>query len=154
MLVPAVVAVCAAKTRHPELLEAVQALVDTAYESGAVDLVVTAYRAAPDLLAALLGNPTTAERSVFLLARAGDEELARSFGHEPVGSLDPVSALSAREREVYTLVCEGMSNADIAQRLFIAESTVKVHVHHVFDKLGIRSRTALALSHARRTWQT
>ena len=42
----------------------------------------------------------------------------------------------------------GFSNGEIARRLFISESTVKVHVHHVFDKLGIRSRTALVLGAA------
>lgn len=60
-----------------------------------------------------------------------------------------LASLSLREREVYELVCEGLSNRDIASRLFISEATVKVHVHHVFDKLGIRSRTALALSATR-----
>jgi two-component system nitrate/nitrite response regulator NarL len=98
----------------------------------------------------MLSSPRIAERTVFLIARAGDHELSRSLGHEPGESLDPISALSVREREVYALVCEGLSNAEIGRRLFIAESTVKVHVHHVFDKLGVRSRTALALSHARR----
>jgi DNA-binding NarL/FixJ family response regulator len=61
-------------------------------------------------------------------------------------SLDPRSNLSVREREVYDLVCVGLSNREIAKRLYITEGTVKVHVHHVFDKLGVRSRTALALN--------
>ena len=58
--------------------------------------------------------------------------------------------LSAREREIYDLLCEGLTNSQIAKLLFISEATVKVHVQHVFDKLGIRSRTALALNAARR----
>jgi DNA-binding NarL/FixJ family response regulator len=68
-------------------------------------------------------------------------------------ALDPVSTLSEREREVYGLLCEGLSNAEIAKRLFISPSTVKVHVHHVFDKLGIRSRTAVAINAANRRSQ-
>ena len=40
-----------------------------------------------------------------------------------------------------------------SQRLFITEGTVKVHVHHVFDKLGVRSRTALAMNAARERWR-
>lgn len=35
--------------------------------------------------------------------------------------------------------------SQIAELLFISESTVKVHVHHIYDKLGVRSRTALAV---------
>ena len=64
-------------------------------------------------------------------------------------SIIPVTLLSPREREVYELICEGLSNGEIGTRLFITEGTVKVHVQHVFDKLGVRSRTALALSAAR-----
>jgi DNA-binding NarL/FixJ family response regulator len=63
--------------------------------------------------------------------------------------VDPVISLTSREREVYDLLCEGLSNAEIGRQLFITPGTVKVHVHHVFDKLGIRSRTALALNSAR-----
>ena len=51
-----------------------------------------------------------------------------------------------REREVYDLVCAGLSNREIGKRLFISEGTVKVHVHNMFDKVGVRSRTALAMN--------
>jgi DNA-binding NarL/FixJ family response regulator len=48
---------------------------------------------------------------------------------------------------VLDLAKQGMSNREIARALWIAESTVKVHMHHVFEKLGARSRTeAVALS--------
>jgi DNA-binding NarL/FixJ family response regulator len=69
-------------------------------------------------------------------------------GAEIASSLDPRSTLSAREREVYDLVCTGLSNREIAARLFISEGTVKVHVHNMFDKVGVRSRTALAINAA------
>ena len=84
-----------------------------------------------------------------MLARAGDQALVEAAGFETTTIEDPVSQLSPREREVYELMCEGLSNGEIGTRLFITEGTVKVHVQHVFDKLGIRSRTALALSAAR-----
>jgi DNA-binding NarL/FixJ family response regulator len=51
---------------------------------------------------------------------------------------------------VLNLIAEGLTNRAIAQTLFISESTVKVHVLHIFDKLGVRSRTEAALKGASR----
>jgi DNA-binding NarL/FixJ family response regulator len=56
---------------------------------------------------------------------------------------DPRSTLSPREREVYELVVQRLTNREIGRLLFIEESTVKVHVHHIYDKLGVRSRLDL-----------
>ena len=53
--------------------------------------------------------------------------------------------LSGREREVMLLASKGLSNKDIAQRLEITDSTVAVHLHHIYRKLRIRNRTALAV---------
>lgn len=49
-------------------------------------------------------------------------------------------ALSLRERQVLALIAEGLSNADIAKRLFLAESTVKSHAAAAFRRLGVNSR--------------
>jgi DNA-binding NarL/FixJ family response regulator len=128
-------------------------LISVGFESGAVDFVVTAYRASPDLLVPLFRDPETAERTGYIIARSADSDLADSMGVNTLAAVDPVSALSAREREVYELVCQGLSNAEIAAQLFISLGTVKAHVHHVFDKIGIRSRTALVVNAASRRTQ-
>jgi DNA-binding CsgD family transcriptional regulator len=143
-------AVGALKARDPRATDALRDLVQGAFAAGGVDFVVTAYRASPDLLAALLRDPVTAETSGYAVARAGDQHLAASLGIDLVSAADPIVSLSRREKEVYDLLCEGLANVDIARRLFISPATVKVHVRHVYDKLGIRSRTALALNAASR----
>ncbi|MET4702925.1 ATP/maltotriose-dependent transcriptional regulator MalT [Frigoribacterium sp. UYMn621] len=49
--------------------------------------------------------------------------------------------LSARESQVLALVADGNSNPSIAKALFLSEATVKTHLLHVFEKLGVRDRT-------------
>ncbi|MCC2030323.1 response regulator transcription factor [Microbacterium sp. YMB-B2] len=61
----------------------------------------------------------------------------------------PRVTLTDRERDVLMLVDEGAANKEIASRLFISESTVKTHVVHLLEKLGVASRAAAA-SEARR----
>lgn len=51
----------------------------------------------------------------------------------------PLERLTAREREVFELMVEGLTNDDIASRLFIARRTVETHRHHVMHKLAARS---------------
>jgi two-component system nitrate/nitrite response regulator NarL len=54
-----------------------------------------------------------------------------------------LTSLTERERQIMRVVCEGHSNKEVARRLSVSEGTVKVHLHHVFEKLAIRNRTAL-----------
>ena len=149
VLVSAIEAVCAVKRGDQNMRESVSDLVETAFDAGGVDLLATAYRGNPELLDALLSSSATREQFWHVAVRAGDEMLVRAAGFDPVSMASPVDSLSPREREVYLLLCDGLSNGEIAQRLFITEGTVKVHVHHVFDKLGVRSRTALAINAVR-----
>lgn len=65
---------------------------------------------------------------------------------EPAERADPeLDALGEREREVLALVAEGLSNADIAGRLYLSEGTVKGHVSRLMTLLGCANRTQLAL---------
>ncbi len=51
-----------------------------------------------------------------------------------------LEALTEREREILALIAHGLTNAEIAGRLFLSIATVKTHVNHVFTKLGVRDR--------------
>lgn len=61
-----------------------------------------------------------------------------------VSSDNALAVLTDRERQIMSLVSEGLSNKQIGRRLNIADGTIKVHLHHIFQKLEISNRTALA----------
>lgn len=54
------------------------------------------------------------------------------------------ASLTPTERRVVTLATEGLTNPEIAERMFIARGTVKIHLSHIFEKLDVKSRTQLA----------
>lgn len=58
----------------------------------------------------------------------------------------PRSSLTPRELEVLQLVAGGSSNREIGQQLMLSEATVKSHLVHIYDKLGVRSRTSAVAS--------
>ncbi|TMJ11119.1 MAG: response regulator transcription factor [Alphaproteobacteria bacterium] len=80
-----------------------------------------------------------------VLQRAMELSLTPEDG-AAAGSL---GSLSQRERAVAGLVLRGMRNREIASELGIGEGTVKVHLHKIFEKMGVSSRTELALAAAR-----
>jgi PAS domain S-box-containing protein len=59
-------------------------------------------------------------------------------------------ALTAREREVLQLTAEGHSNRQIAEVLFVSSATVKTHLEHIYEKLGVRDRVAAVARSLRR----
>ena len=78
-----------------------------------------------------------------LLAPSITRRLIEEFAHMPQpASEEPpgLSELTPRELEVFKLVARGLSNAEIAQTLFVSETTVKTHVARVLMKLGLRDR--------------
>ena len=63
--------------------------------------------------------------------------------------------LSEREREVFRLISRGLSNGEIAQELYISETTVKTHVTHILQKLGLRDRVqAVVLAYQTGVFET
>ena len=79
-----------------------------------------------------------------LLAPSVTRRLIGEFARRPAASaaldMSLVGALSEREREVLVLMGHGLSNGEIAERLFVAETTVKSHIGRVLAKLGLRDR--------------
>jgi DNA-binding CsgD family transcriptional regulator len=57
---------------------------------------------------------------------------------------EPAAPLTARENEVAELVADGMTNAEIARMLNLSRRTIEVHLDHVRQKLGTRSRVGVA----------
>jgi DNA-binding NarL/FixJ family response regulator len=115
--------------------------------------VLTTYESDADILRAIETGATG-----YLLKDAPREELFAAIrtaaqGKSPLApnvatrlmqrmrDLDE-EALSAREIEVLELVASGTSNKEIAKRLWVSETTVKSHMLHIFDKLGVTDRTA------------
>jgi two-component system nitrate/nitrite response regulator NarL len=56
-----------------------------------------------------------------------------------------MNSLTSREREVVFALAQGLSNKDVGRRLNLSEGTVKVHLHNIYGKLGVKNRTALAV---------
>ena len=77
-----------------------------------------------------------------LLAPAVTRRLVEGFAHRRPAPVPPagLAELTEREREVFQLVARGLSNAEIAGRLHVGESTIKTHVGHVLSKLELRDR--------------
>ncbi|MCQ9129586.1 MULTISPECIES: response regulator transcription factor [Streptomyces] len=137
-----------------EDLAGVKVLVLTTFEED--DLVVEALRAGasgflgkgvePDRL--LEAVRLVAAGEALLSAAATRGLIARVLAQPCAGDLvDPrrLAALTPREREVVTLVAAGLSNDEIAERLFVAPVTAKTHANRAMTKLGARDRAQLVV---------
>ncbi len=103
-------------------------------------------------------------RAAILCVASGSATIDPTVQHHVVAALangqaqpdpDPVSPsfpddLTPREAEVLVLIAEGLTNAEIAERLYVSPTTVKSHINHLFAKAGIRDR-AHAVNYAYRT---
>jgi DNA-binding NarL/FixJ family response regulator len=76
-----------------------------------------------------------------LLSPAITKRVIQKFARTPRPSPPKeLEDLSEREREVFRLIAQGLSNAEIAQELYISETTVKTHITHILQKLNLRDR--------------
>ena len=130
---------------------AIQQLVERG--SRAQVLVLTTYDTDADVVPALEAGATgyllkDAPRAELIravrAAQRGESVLAPSVATRLVSQLRTRSgdALSDRELEVLTLISQGETNRGAAARLFISEATVKTHLLHIYEKLGVSDRAA------------
>jgi len=115
-------------------------------------LAVTTFDAEADVVGALEAgasgyvlkdSPTEALLDAVRDAAAGRSVLSPEVQQLLVRRMSaPRTALSPRETEILEVLASGATNREAAKRLFISESTVKTHLVHLYEKLGVDSRTA------------
>ena len=91
----------------------------------------------------LIGAVRVVANGDALLAPGVTRRLVEEFARRPTprpGGPSELAELTAREREILTLIARGCSNSEIAAQLVIGESTVKTHVSNILMKLGLRDR--------------
>ncbi|MEU8661352.1 response regulator transcription factor [Actinoplanes philippinensis] len=81
-----------------------------------------------------------------LLSPSVTRRLIEEFSARPAPRARTMPALTARETEVLTLIAGGLSNAEIAATLVVAEETVKTHVGRIFTKLDLRDRAQAVIA--------
>ena len=120
----------------------IRVLILTTYESddqilAAIEAGATGYllKAAPES-EILAGVRATARGQTALAPSAAAALVRRATGAVPTGP-----SLTPRELDVLRLVAQGQSNPAIGRALFLSETTVKTHLGHVFEKLGVSDRT-------------
>jgi ATP/maltotriose-dependent transcriptional regulator MalT len=134
-------AVRAISGRRSERTGLASAAWDLSEELGAWDPLVASIRASRDLADAFSAIQPLRPALAALYQRTNDLGLARVSGLRARAVGDPAGLLSPRELEVLGLIARGYRNQEIASALVLSLSTVKVHVRHIFEKLGVRSRS-------------
>jgi DNA-binding NarL/FixJ family response regulator len=89
------------------------------------------------------------QRTAMAGGAAGNTEesgAARQSISQNVDRITPLEPLTDREKEICTLIVEGLSNRQIADRLYISEGTVKNYISSIYDKTGIHDRVKLAIA--------
>lgn len=118
----------------------------SAIEAGASGFLLKDARA-PELIGAVRAvadgdsvmAPSVTRRLIGRLREPANAEAAESTPEQELAQT-ALTQLTERELEVFTLIAEGLSNAEIGEKLFLSESTVKTHVGRVLSKLELRDR--------------
>jgi LuxR family maltose regulon positive regulatory protein len=130
-----------AQGKLPQALAALERALALAEPGGFVHMFVEKGPPLAQLLYQAAAEGIAPQYAGRLLAAFPDSEAPEPFQETPAERAAMVEPLTEREREVLQLVAEGLSNREIAQRLFLALSTVKVHTYNIYGKLGVHSRT-------------
>ncbi|MGW7536657.1 response regulator [Amycolatopsis sp. NPDC054798] len=97
----------------------------------------------------LAGVHAVADGAAFLSPKVAHRVITRLSGSRfsrAATARERVGVLTNREREVLVLLAEGLSNADIAARMFVVEGTVKAHVSTILTRLDVRNRVQAAIT--------
>jgi DNA-binding NarL/FixJ family response regulator len=97
----------------------------------------------------LKGSPPAALLSAIRSVLAGSRVVPPEVGQE-LAERAYQSDLSARELDVLTAIVDGLSNKEIASRFDLTEATIKTHITHILEKLGVEDRTQAALAAIKR----
>jgi LuxR family maltose regulon positive regulatory protein len=108
------------------------------------DPVVIGMRAAPAVGEFIAGETRWRGWLQRLLSASSDSSLANRLGLRVPRAAKGAAGLTPRESEVHDLLAQGLTNEEIARSLYISLSTTKVHVKHIYEKLGVRSRLEAA----------
>jgi DNA-binding CsgD family transcriptional regulator len=138
LLAEALVALAAADT------STAAARLGTVIDNGVFDPVVIAVRAAPALGDFVADQSEWRSWLQRVLFASFDYSLARKLGLRVPRAARRAGELTPRESEVHELLAQGLTNDEIAKQLYISLSTTKVHVKHIYEKLGVRSRLEAA----------
>ncbi len=134
-----VAATRAIRQKHPEIQIVAltsfkeEGLVQGALQAGAIGYLLKNVNAT-ELVSAI--------RSAYAKRMTLSSEAAQALVNASSQNLPPGEDLTEREREVLSLMVDGLNNAEIAGRLVVSASTVKFHIANIFSKLGVDNRVA------------